>query len=124
MAYNFLTEMPKTLPNLAQLREFKCGSNKLKSFPRELFPLENLEVLDLSLNSISELPNGMRQMQVVDLNLNENEISFLSDDLGCMPKLQILRLQNNKLNLNSLPDNIFTESQVFKISAFLLFTEN
>ena len=51
---------------------------------------------------------------MVDLNLNENEVCYLSEDLARMPSLQTLRLQNNQLKLNGLPDGIFSESNVRK----------
>ncbi len=51
---------------------------------------------------------------MVDLNLNENQVSYLSEDLARLSKLQTLRLQNNQLKLNGLPDMIFSESKVLQ----------
>ena len=54
-------------------------------------------------------------IQVVDLNLNENLVSSLSPDLGRMSSLQTLRLQNNRIGIADVPENLFVESQVQKL---------
>jgi hypothetical protein len=49
----------------------------------------------------------------MDLNLNENVISFVGEDLARAPRLTILRMQNNHLTLKSLPSGIFSELKVW-----------
>ena len=49
-----------------------------------------------------------------DLNLNENRIETIPDDLSKAADLAILRLQNNQLTLNDIPESIFVDSQVRK----------
>lgn len=53
--------------------------------------------------------------QVMDLNLNENLLVSLSEGLSKAPRLRILRLQNNHLTLNSIPENLLSESKVSQI---------
>ena len=47
-----------------------------------------------------------------DLNLNENMIAEIPTDITKGPVLQIVRLQNNRLSLDAIPDSIFVESTV------------
>jgi hypothetical protein len=49
---------------------------------------------------------------VIDLNLNENLLTRISPDLAHCPKLKILRLQNNLLSLNDIPEKILSDSKV------------
>lgn len=51
-------------------------------------------------------------MTVVDLNLNENQVESLGNSLHKCLHLKILRLQNNRLSLNSVTETLLAESQV------------
>ena len=46
------------------------------------------------------------------MNLNENFINDIPDALARAPRLRVLRLQNNQLTLNSIPESLLAESQV------------
>lgn len=48
----------------------------------------------------------------MDLNLNENYLRELTSDLANAPKLKILRLQNNNLSINQIPEKILSDSKV------------
>ena len=48
--------------------------NQLTSFPLPLASLPQLDLLDLSSNSITTLPEGIEGLQAVELNLNENQV--------------------------------------------------
>lgn len=64
VAYNFIIQLPASVSNLRNLRELKASNNRFEKFPPELLLLPHLEVLDLSMNMIKELPNGLGQTQV------------------------------------------------------------
>ena len=55
-------------------------------------------------------------LQVCDLNLNENFISTLSASLSNAPRMKILRLQNNLLTLDAIPESLLSDSKVHDIS--------
>ena len=110
-------------------RELKISGNKFKKFPQEVTCLPNLQLLDLSLNQvelspvvlvsrnniskIEELPeSGLPNLMVVDLNLNENQLQYLGEGLWLCPRLKILRLQNNQLSLNNIPEALLAESSI------------
>lgn len=48
--------------------------NQLTSFPLLLASLPQLDLLNLSSNSITALPEGIEGLQAVELNLNENQV--------------------------------------------------
>ena len=48
----------------------------------------------------------------MDLNLNENFLRELTPELSKCPKLKILRLQNNDLSINQIPEKILSDSKV------------
>jgi len=113
LSYNFLSSLPASLSQLHHLRELKVSGNRLREFPLEVTFLPNLQLLDLSLNQLSSLPcTGLCDLQVVDLNLNENNLHYLGEDLHLCTRLRVLRLQNNQLSLNNIPETLLADSQV------------
>ena len=60
----------------------------------------------------SLMPQIFWPFQVIDLNLNENLLTEISADLSKCPRLKILRLQNNRLSLNQIPEKILSDSKV------------
>ena len=91
--------------------------NQLTSFPLLLASLPQLDLLNLSSNSITALPEGIEGLQAVELNLNENQVHCATMPLldaapqlthlhpsvaGC-PRLVTLRLERNLLAPESLP---------------------
>ena len=51
-------------------------------------------------------------MTMIDLNLNGNLIDYLGQDLWKCQPLRILRLQNNRLSLNAIPESLLAKSFV------------
>lgn len=61
---------------------------------------------------LSVIPNGIDGLQLTELNLNQNQISSLSASLAECPRLKTLRLEENCLNLDSVPTDLLTKSPV------------
>jgi len=61
---------------------------------------------------ISVVPNGVDGLQLTELNLNQNQISSLSSSLAECPRLKTLRLEENCLALDALPNDLLTKSTV------------
>ena len=62
---------------------------------------------------IEQLPeHGLSSLTMIDLNLNDNMIHYLGGDLWRCEKLRILRLQNNCLSLNAIPETLLAQSFV------------
>ena len=104
------------------------GKSFFETSPLALLP--RLNILDLSLNQVNsavqslisqeliiyqieKLPEfGLSSLTMIDLNLNDNMIHYLGGDLWRCEKLRILRLQNNSLSLNAIPETLLAQSFV------------
>lgn len=65
------------------------------------------------IDQIERLPEfGLSSLTMIDLNLNDNMIHHLGGDLWRCHKLRILRLQNNRLSLNDIPETLLAQSFV------------
>ena len=72
--------------------------------------MKHLDMLDLSNNKITEVPEGVGKLQVVELNLNQNQIRTVSDELAGCQRLKTLRLEENCLQ--SISPAILRDSSV------------
>lgn len=74
-----LRELPSDLARCSQLRILRLGGNYLSELDaRLLVGLENLEVLDLSVNEIAQFPSSLSRLpRLRHLNLNRNHIEGL-----------------------------------------------
>uniref|UniRef100_A0A8C4QYM5 Leucine rich repeat containing 57 n=1 Tax=Eptatretus burgeri TaxID=7764 RepID=A0A8C4QYM5_EPTBU len=111
-ADNRLTAMPARLGSLKALRTICLPGNSLTTFPLGLASLPSLDMLDLSRNHIQVVPDGVADLQTVELNLNQNQISRLSPELARCPRLKVLRLEENCLELAALPSDLLMTSTV------------
>uniref|UniRef100_A0A1B6CQQ4 LRRNT domain-containing protein n=1 Tax=Clastoptera arizonana TaxID=38151 RepID=A0A1B6CQQ4_9HEMI len=107
--YKRATATPCPFPCLCNLLSINCSSQKLTSFPM-YFP-SNIYQLDLSDNSISFLPNSLKDLnEVVTLNLAKNNIQeLITSSMSSLQKLQKLDLSMNRIantmSINSLNEN-------------------
>ena len=98
-----------------------CG---LEIFPQELFTLaDTLEVLDLTDNKLSELPENFGAFKKLKiLFLSNNNFTELPIVLAQCPKLSMIGIRNNQINTvaeNSLPLSIrwliLTDNEIEKL---------
>ncbi|XP_073979965.1 leucine-rich repeat-containing protein 57-like [Rhodnius prolixus] len=113
---NKLRSLPQSLSKLCNLKELSLQQNQLTEFPVMLCDLKHLNMVDLSLNKITEIPDGISKLHVVELILNQNQISSLSPDIADCPRLKTLRMQENCLALNSIPVKILNDSNISTLS--------
>lgn len=100
-----LTELPKSLSQLKQLKRLELAGNQLETLPDSLSQLTQLQWLDLSFNRISMLPEFLGQLtQLQQLYLYHNQLTELPDTLSQLTQLQWLGLSENRLT--KLPDSL------------------
>ena len=74
---NQLSELPKEIGNLTNLRKLYISNNKLSELPKEIGNLTNLRYLSISNNQLSELPKeignltNLRELDISNNQLNE-----------------------------------------------------
>lgn len=113
---NMLVTVPRSLESLTHLRSVDLSGNHITSFPKQFCNLKHLDMIDLSRNKITEIPDGVDGLQVSELNLNQNQISKISDSIASCPRLKVLRLDENCLPASGIPKKLLTDSPVSLIS--------
>ena len=109
---NLLKNLPKSLGKLNNLKEIDASRNHIQEFPIELSMLKRLDLIDLNENKIKVIPDGVEDLQITELSLNQNQISVISPALAKCPRLKTLRLEKNCLTVEAIPTVLFTESNV------------
>ncbi|XP_008312715.1 leucine-rich repeat-containing protein 57 [Cynoglossus semilaevis] len=109
---NQITQLPSTMGQLKALRTLNLAGNQISEFPSGLSTLRQLDLIDLSRNQIHSIPAHVSELQVIEINLNQNQISVISADVSKCPRLKVLRLEENCLELSSIPVSILADSQV------------
>ncbi|XP_029900122.1 leucine-rich repeat-containing protein 57 [Myripristis murdjan] len=113
---NQLQQLPASLNQLKALRTLCLAGNQLRDFPSGLGTLRQLDLLDLSRNRIQNVPAEVSELQAIEINLNQNQISAVAASVSRCPRLKVLRLEENCLELSSIPLSILGESQVSLLS--------
>ncbi|XP_032355903.1 leucine-rich repeat-containing protein 57 [Etheostoma spectabile] len=109
---NRIQQLPPALGQLRALRTLNLSGNQILEFPPGLGTLRHLDLLDLSRNQIRSVPPTVSELQTIELNLNQNQISVLSAEVSRCPRLKVLRLEENCLELSSVPTSVLSDSQV------------
>ncbi|KAH9423674.1 Leucine-rich repeat-containing protein 57 [Dermatophagoides pteronyssinus] len=113
---NLLTQLPDEICRLTKLETLSLASNQLQTLPKNAWRFEvikkQLDFIDLSKNKITEIPDGIGDMQAHEINLNQNQLEKISDDLSQCPRLKVLRLEENCLRLDEITRSILSESQI------------
>ncbi|PIC49969.1 hypothetical protein B9Z55_001056 [Caenorhabditis nigoni] len=107
VSHNVIEEIPNSLSNLKQLRDFKIDDNKLKNVPTVIDLLPKLKLLDISKNSFSD---SRFQKLANDKRAKLNAIVALAKKVG-------KSVENETENEDSIENNV---DDVSKKSASLL----
>lgn len=116
------TNLQEALKNPDAVIKLVLRKQHLKSFPKEILKFKNLQYLDVSKNSIAELPDSLGTLtdlqyfacsktglqrvtkeigkltNLTYLNLNQNDLEYLPPQIGNLEKLEYLDLWSNNFN--------------------------
>lgn len=117
---NQISEFPSGLGSLRNLDLLDLSRNKIQTVPLEVSELQAIEI-NLNQNQVVESSASsasvcrtdvlqQRKSPVVRLLLLQ--ISILSPEISKCPRLKVLRLEENCLELSSIPLSILKDSQV------------
>mmetsp|Transcript_17924 Transcript_17924/g.23181 ORF Transcript_17924/g.23181 Transcript_17924/m.23181 type:complete len:293 (+) Transcript_17924:206-1084(+) len=120
-----------SLPPLpVSLKQLMLAGNRLVLFPQPVLSptLVKLEKIDLSDNSLSEVPEAISALTgIQELRLDRNKISHLPESMGEMKKLKVLSLKQNQFTVKStlfnntsnpqpIPQVLFTETPLIDLN--------
>ncbi|XP_006901250.1 PREDICTED: protein flightless-1 homolog isoform X2 [Elephantulus edwardii] len=103
VSHNHLTTLHGELSSLPSLRAIVARANSLKNsgVPDDIFKLDDLSVLDLSYNQLTECPRELENAKnMLVLNLSHNR------QLPAMLALQTLHLKNTQRTQSNLPTSL------------------
>ncbi len=93
-----LTEIPREVFTLKQLKQLTLKHNQLPEIPKEIIYLPNLIYLDISHNQIKGLPFQMKDLATLKyLNLSHNYIKELPYEVQELTQLEHLDFSYNQL---------------------------
>lgn len=109
---NLLRYLPRELSQLTNLKTVNLSGNLLTEFPAMLCGIKSLDFLDLSRNKITHLGEQVAGCRASEINLNQNQIVSLSDAVSTCPRLKVLRLEENCLQISAIKPKILSDSQI------------
>ncbi|XP_004289196.1 PREDICTED: protein SUPPRESSOR OF npr1-1, CONSTITUTIVE 1-like [Fragaria vesca subsp. vesca] len=111
-------QLPKWFSDLRSLTSLnlqRCGL--AEEVIDRLYSLSVLQILDLSGNNLSIIPNGIGRLSSLKLlNLSENNFDDIPNEIGHLYSLQVLDLSEN--NFMSLPESISHLSELTELRLF------
>lgn len=112
MTNNLIVTVPSSFADLINLRVVDLSENQIRMFPVQLAQLKQLDVVHLSRNKIQEIPDGLQTLHASEINLNQNQVSKVSESIASCPRLKVLRLEENCLTIHSIPSTVLSDSQI------------
>ncbi|TRY62535.1 hypothetical protein TCAL_02047 [Tigriopus californicus] len=113
---NHLTALPESLAQLKNLKELGAAQNRLGQFPAFTLTLKKLDTLNLAQNALVALPADMSSLAVLELDLNQNQITVMPDTLARCPRLKTLRMEENCLPLTEVSEMVLAQSSISSLS--------
>ncbi|XP_053251653.1 leucine-rich repeat-containing protein 69 [Podarcis raffonei] len=96
---NSLRRLPQDMKALGRLKVLNLGNNNFEEVPEQLKYLKSLQTLHLFRNKITRISplifDGLQNL--VLLNLNNNQLSYLPPEIQRLEHLECLSLDNNRL---------------------------
>lgn len=116
LSENVLVQLPSSINQLKNLKQVNLSRNQLRRIPRGLCELKQLDHLDLSGNMIESIDDYIVESSCIELNLNENRIRVISASIAKCPRLKVLRLEQNVLDVGAIPPVLLSDSNVSLIA--------
>lgn len=111
-ANNFILLISPQLKNLTNLKQILLSNNQISEFPKIFCGLQKLDMLDLSRNKITSVPDEVKDLKAIELNLNQNQIASVSEKIADCAQLKTLRMEENCLQITAIPIRVLKESVV------------
>lgn len=97
--------LPDDIGLLMRLKTLIADSNKIAILPHRLYYLQDLEILSLRDNDISQISSKILSLSnLTQLLISQNRIKRLPFEVGYLPYLQVLHLHKNQLS--EIPSSI------------------
>lgn len=102
----FAAGIPEKI-QLPLIRNITLSNNQLQGYIPSEWDTPNLEYLYLSGNSFQgELPSGLGKLaNLIELDVSTNFLTSVSEDIGEIKSLETLRLNGNRFQETTIPDN-------------------
>ncbi|KAJ5635239.1 uncharacterized protein N7484_008552 [Penicillium longicatenatum] len=98
LSNNHLFHIPYRFAECCHLRYLNIRANNFREFPKGVYKLPLLEILDLSRNKIGLLPDEIGKLKSLRvLSVMQNRLDDLPAGLSDMNKLQVLKVAGNPL---------------------------
>jgi Leucine-rich repeat (LRR) protein len=102
-----LVSIPHEIGNASGLEYINIGFCKLRQHIEILYTLTNLKHLNLSNNSITEIPKGISKLKKIEsIDFNNNTINRLPNDFHHLNSLLAFGINYNPIYIISFPKNI------------------
>jgi len=89
--HNQLTQIPKELGNLTQLKRLSLYHNQLTQIPKELGNLTQLKRLYLHVNQLTQIPKELGNLtQLERLYLEHNQLTRIPEELAHVVNISIM----------------------------------
>ncbi|GMI68973.1 plant intracellular ras group-related LRR 4 [Hibiscus trionum] len=100
--YNNIKQLPTTMSSLANLKELDVSFNELESLPESLCFATTLIKMNIGNNfaDLRSLPRSIGNLEMLqELDISNNQIRVLPDSFRMLTRLQVLRVEENPLEV-------------------------
>ncbi|XP_055640441.1 leucine-rich repeat-containing protein 57 [Toxorhynchites rutilus septentrionalis] len=113
---NMIERIPISVSQCKNLKQVNLSNNQIVEFPTMVCGLKHLDILDVSRNKIRTIPPEVGTLHATELNVNQNQISDISENIAICPRLKTLRIEENCLQLSTVLSKILKDSQICNLS--------
>jgi len=100
--YQNLTTVPQEITLFQNLQMLDLGENKITELSPELFELKNLQILGLSHNQLKEIPPDIGKLKnLKELIIWNNQLKDLPKEIKELRKLEVLELKDNPIPIEN-----------------------
>ncbi|GMJ07850.1 plant intracellular ras group-related LRR 4 [Hibiscus trionum] len=100
--YNNIKQLPTTMSSLANLKELDVSFNELEYLPESLCFATTLVKMNIGNNfaDLRSLPRSIGNLEMLEeLDISNNQIRVLPDSFRMLTRLQVLRVEENPLEV-------------------------